>query len=99
MVSVEGRNAPIGLVGLALIPKYESRAPLVHGVLLKSLAVPLSVPVSTILRFDGITEPVGVSNLSGTSRSMNSSPELGPEDDVNPNSRGGLKGVPEFMPL
>lgn len=94
---VEGRNAPIGLAGLAPIigaPKYASSCPLAHGDALKSVAVPLSVPVSAKLSFEGLK-----SSLFGTSTSMNRSPEVGPGDVVKPNCEGGFVLVGEFVPL
>jgi hypothetical protein len=90
---VEGRYAPIGLFGLALIPRYESSAPLVHAAVLKRDAVALAVPVSAKLSADGFV------TVFGTSTSTNRSPELGPGDVVNPKLAGGFMLVGEFVPL
>src|SRR5262249_25116122 len=46
---VDGRYAPIGLFGPALIPKYASRLPLVHGVAENKVAVAETVPASAKL--------------------------------------------------
>src|ERR1700730_1634092 len=89
---VDGRYAPIGLDGLALIPKYASRAPLVNGVAENKVAVPEKVPVSAKL--------AGAGSLLGTSTSIKKLlPDAGPGETVKPKFMGGLLVVGEFVPL
>jgi hypothetical protein len=88
---VDGKYAPIGLFGEALIPKYGARLPLVHAVELNKVAVPERVPVSAKL--------AGLLSLLGTSTSMNKVPVAGPGETVKPKFEGGLVLVGEFVPL
>src|SRR5215468_10161403 len=88
---VDGRYAPIGLAGLALIPKYASSMPLVHGVAENKVAVAEAVPVSAKL--------AGLASLLGTSTSMVKLPVAGPGEVVKPKFTGGLMLVGEFVPL
>src|SRR5262249_29261254 len=88
---VDGRYAPIGLFGLALIPKYASSMPLVHGVAENKVAVAATVPV--------IAKLAGLASLSGTSTSMVKLPVAGPGEVVKPKFTGGLMVVGEFVPL
>jgi hypothetical protein len=79
------------LFGLALIPKYASSMPLVHGVAENKVAVAEAVPVSAKL--------AGLASLLGTSTSMVKLPVAGPGEVVKPKFTGGLLVVGEFVPL
>src|SRR5262245_49389305 len=82
----------MGLAGLALIPKYASRFPLVHGEELKSVAVPLSGPLISILPVSGPPPLLG----SSTSTKKSPEKELPPGSlEKKPKSNGGLLVVGE----
>jgi len=79
------------LFGLAVIPRYASRLPLVHGVAENKVAVAATVPV--------IAKLLGLAKLSGVSTSMVKLPVAGPGEVVKPKFMGGLLVVGEFVPL
>src|SRR5262249_6894744 len=88
---VDGRYAPIGLFGLALIPKYASSMPLVHGVAENKVAVAEAVPVSAKL--------AGLASFFGNSTAMVKLPLAGARGGAKPKFTGGLLVVGEFVPL
>jgi hypothetical protein len=79
------------LAGEALIPKYVSSPPLVHGVGLNRVAVPGKVPVI-------VAGALG--SLFGSNKSRRRVlPVAGPGETVKPKSLGGFKDVGLLLPL
>src|SRR5262249_2273635 len=89
---VDGRKAPIGLLGEALMPTYFARLPLTQPFGFSKVAV----PAMTLLAKSRVND-AGIGSLFGTRKSMIRSPVWGPGDIVKPNVVELPSGV--FVPL